>query len=170
VRAVGDVVFLGAYGRLSFPATIAAFVEALLQAWAKVRAGLLVPLLRAAVLLCTAMSVIVLAEKVFLRTVSSVMKLRRRRPWRVYRCNPIERPDKDEEAAAYPMVLVQIPMYNEEEVCTVLYVAGASVFFRRGTLLRVLSVNSDGCSVRHSDCQSKLIAELLILKRLNSSI
>ena len=87
--AVGDVVFLGAYGRLSFPATITAFVEA--------------------VLLCTAMSVIVLAEKVFLRTVSSVMKLRRRRPWRVYRCNPIERPDKDEEAAAYPMVLALLP-------------------------------------------------------------
>ncbi|XP_066332523.1 probable glucomannan 4-beta-mannosyltransferase 6 isoform X1 [Miscanthus floridulus] len=116
LRAVGDVVFLGAYGRLSFPATIAAFVEALLQAWAEVRAGLLVPLLRAAVLLCTAMSVIVLAEKVFLGTVSSVMKLRRRRPWRVYRCDPIARPDKDEEAAAYPMVLVQIPMYNEKEV------------------------------------------------------
>ena len=100
---------MGAYGRLSFPTTIAAFVEALLQAWAKVRAGLLVPLLRAAVLLCTAMSVIVLAEKVFLRTVSSVMKLRLRRPWRVYRCNPIERPDKDEEAAAYPMVLALLP-------------------------------------------------------------
>ena len=109
MRAVGDVVFLGAYGQLSFPATIAAFVEALLQAWAEVRAGLLVPLLRAAVLLCTAMSVIVLAEKVFLGTVSSMMKLRRRRAWRVYRCDPIARPDKDEEAAAYPMVLALLP-------------------------------------------------------------
>jgi beta-mannan synthase len=109
---------LGAYGRLSLSATSAAFVEALLQAWEEVRAGLLVPLLRAAVLLCTAMSVIVLAEKLFLGAVSSVMKLRRRRPWRVYRCDPIARPD--EEAAAYPMVLVQIPMYNEKEVCTVL--------------------------------------------------
>ncbi|KXG30765.1 probable mannan synthase 6 isoform X1 [Sorghum bicolor] len=117
LRAVGDVVFLGAYGRrLSLSATIAAFVESLLQGWAEVRAGLLVPLLRAAVLLCTAMSVIVLAEKVFLGAVSSVMKLRRRRPSRVYRCDPIARPDKDEEAAAYPMVLVQIPMYNEKEV------------------------------------------------------
>lgn len=106
LRAVGDVV--------SFPATVAAFVEALLQGWAEARAGLLVPLLRAAVLLCTAMSLIVLAEKVFLGAVSSVAKLRRRRPGRVCRCDP------DEEAAAasqaYPMVLVQIPMYNEREV------------------------------------------------------
>ena len=164
MRAVGDVVFLGAYGRrLSLSATIAAFVESLLQGWAEVRAGLLVPLLRAAVLLCTAMSVIVLAEKVFLGAVSSVMKLRRRRPSRVYRCDPIARPDKDEEAAAYPMVLVQIPMYNEKEVMyRTTFVSGVSVFFR--TLL--LSVNSDG----QSDCQSKLIAEVLILKRLKSSI
>lgn len=107
LRAVGDVV--------SFPATVAAFVEALLQGWAEARAGLLVPLLRAAVLLCTAMSLIVLAEKVFLGAVSSVAKLRRRRPGRVYRCDPDE--EADAASWAYPMVLVQIPMYNEREVC-----------------------------------------------------
>jgi beta-mannan synthase len=63
------------------------------------------------------MSVIVLAEKVFLGTVSSVMKLLRRRPWRMYRCDPIARTDEEDAGSeAYPMVLVQIPMYNEKEV------------------------------------------------------
>ncbi|KAJ1281023.1 hypothetical protein BS78_04G277000 [Paspalum vaginatum] len=113
VHALRAVV-LGAYDRLSVPSAIAAVADALLPVWEQVRAGVLVPLLRAAVVLCMAMSVVVLAEKVFLGTVSSVAKLLRRRPWRVYRCDPIARPD--EEAAAYPMVLVQIPMYNEKEV------------------------------------------------------
>lgn len=112
-------VVLGAYGRLSPSAAIAAIAEALVPVWAQVWAGALVPLLRAAVALCMAMSVVVLAEKVFLGAVSSVTKLLRRRPSLVYRCDPIARTDEEAAAAgseAYPMVLVQIPMYNEKEV------------------------------------------------------
>jgi hypothetical protein len=85
--------------------------------------------------------VIVLAEKVFLGTVSSVMKLLRRRPWRMYRCDPIARTDEEDAGSeAYPMVLVQIPMYNEKEVCVsrTLLLAGSSVL--------AFLVNSDSCS------------------------
>nr|CAB3448128.1 unnamed protein product [Digitaria exilis] len=117
LRAAGEVFLRATGAQLSFSAAIAAAVEWCLRAWGKVRAELVVPLIRAAVVLCMVMSVIVLAEKVFLGTVSSVMKLLRRRPWRMYRCDPII-PRPDEEAAgseAYPMVLVQIPMYNEKE-------------------------------------------------------
>ncbi|CAN6246130.1 unnamed protein product [Urochloa humidicola] len=118
LRAVVGAVFLRASDdQLSFMATIAAVIEWWVQAWGQVRAELLVPLLRAAVVICTVMSLIVLSEKVFLGTVSAVMKLLRRRPGRMYRCDPIARPDEELPGSeAYPMVLVQIPMYNEKEV------------------------------------------------------
>ncbi|XP_062220272.1 probable glucomannan 4-beta-mannosyltransferase 6 [Phragmites australis] len=106
LRAVGDVFF----------PTIAAVVELSLRAWRQVRTELLVPLLRAAVVACTVMSVIVLAEKVFLGTVSSVMKVLRRRPGRMYKSDPIVQQDEEAGSTAFPMVLVQIPMCNEKEV------------------------------------------------------
>uniref|UniRef100_A0A0E0CRF6 glucomannan 4-beta-mannosyltransferase n=1 Tax=Oryza meridionalis TaxID=40149 RepID=A0A0E0CRF6_9ORYZ len=103
--------------RLLVADTVAAVVESLVQAWRQVRVELLVPLLRGAVVACMVMSVIVLAEKVFLGVVSAVVKLLRRRPSRLYRCDPVVVEDDDEAGrASFPMVLVQIPMYNEKEV------------------------------------------------------
>ncbi|KAM3354655.1 hypothetical protein ACQJBY_025399 [Aegilops geniculata] len=96
---------------VSFPPAVAAFLRLLLRACG----ALSVPLLRGAVMLCMAMSLMVLAEKVLLGSVSAAAKLlrRRRRP---------AVPPRDEEnadgssSACFPMVLVQIPMYNEREV------------------------------------------------------
>jgi beta-mannan synthase len=110
---------------VSFSPAVASVLEQLLQAWS----FLAVPLLRGAVTLCMVMSVIVLAEKFFLGSVSAaanVFRRRRRQPGTVtgvrggvHQAVPILR---DEEAgggaAAFPMVLVQIPMYNEREVRT----------------------------------------------------
>ncbi|KAL6643393.1 hypothetical protein ACP70R_018950 [Stipagrostis hirtigluma subsp. patula] len=114
-RAVVGDAFLRAYDELSLPPAVATAVEQLLHALRRARAELLVPFLRGMVVACMVMSVIVLTEKLFLGTVSSMMKVLRRRPARLYKCDPIE---QDEEAGsmAFPMVLVQIPMYNEKEV------------------------------------------------------
>lgn len=114
MRAVGDA-FMRADDLLFFSPTVAAVLEQLFQAWRQVRVQLLVPLLRAAVVLCMVLSVIALTEKVFLGMVSSVMKVLRRRPSRLYRCDPIVQ-DEEAGSTAFPMVLVQIPMYNEKEV------------------------------------------------------
>uniref|UniRef100_A0A0D9VKY9 glucomannan 4-beta-mannosyltransferase n=1 Tax=Leersia perrieri TaxID=77586 RepID=A0A0D9VKY9_9ORYZ len=95
--------------------TVAAVVESLVQAWRQVRTELLVPLLRGAVVMCMVLSVIVLAEKVFLGVVSLVAKLLNRRPARLYRCDPVVE-DDEAGSASFPVVLVQIPMYNEKEV------------------------------------------------------
>ncbi|XP_025810950.1 probable glucomannan 4-beta-mannosyltransferase 9 isoform X2 [Panicum hallii] len=64
------------------------------------------------------MSVMLFAEKVYMATVVLAARLLGRRPERRYRCEPIRDSDDDLEvgSAAYPMVLVQIPMYNEREV------------------------------------------------------
>ncbi|KAF0935219.1 hypothetical protein E2562_031256 [Oryza meyeriana var. granulata] len=112
LRAVGDL----AGDRLLVAPTVADVVESLVQAWRQVRTELLVPLLRGAVVMCMVLSVIVLAEKVFLGVVSAVVKVLRRRPARLYRCNPVVVEDAEAGSASFPMVLVQIPMYNEKEV------------------------------------------------------
>jgi hypothetical protein len=124
VAAAGDA-FALAVDRLalSFSPAVASVLEQLLRAWS----FLAVPLLRGAVTLCMAMSVMVLAEKVFLGSVSAAANVFRRRRRRlgtetgvrggVHPAVPLL---WDEEAgggtAAFPMVLVQIPMYNEREV------------------------------------------------------
>ncbi|KAL6592419.1 hypothetical protein ACP70R_049472 [Stipagrostis hirtigluma subsp. patula] len=111
---VGDA-FLRACDELSLPPAVATAVEQLLHVWRHARTALLVPFLRGLVVACMVMSVIVLTEKLFLGTVSSVMKVLRRRPARLYKCDPIEQDDEEVGSTAFPMVLVQIPMYNEKE-------------------------------------------------------
>ncbi|TKW22285.1 hypothetical protein SEVIR_4G219000v4 [Setaria viridis] len=90
--------------------------------WQQLKSPVVVPLLRLAVALCLAMSVMLFAEKVYLAAVVLATRLLGRRPELRYRWEPIRGgEDGDLEAAgggsaAYPMVLVQIPMYNEREV------------------------------------------------------
>ncbi|KAJ1265404.1 hypothetical protein BS78_08G074300 [Paspalum vaginatum] len=126
LRCLGDAAaahaLLHDYGKLTTfspspaPSVVVPTVsEQLLQAWELVRIAVVVPLLRAMVVVCVAMSVIVLAEKLLLGSVSSVAKVLRRRPAKLYRCDPIVA-DEETGSAAFPMVLVQIPMYNEKEV------------------------------------------------------
>ncbi|RLM55105.1 putative mannan synthase 3 [Panicum miliaceum] len=97
-------------------------VEALRAAWDAARAAAVAPALAAASWACLALSAMLLADAVFLAAASLLAPLRRSRA-----AGPIAGPgpapgedDGDEEAggrvAGYPMVLVQIPMYNEREV------------------------------------------------------
>lgn len=86
-------------------------------AWQQVRGPVIVPLLRASVLLCVAMSAMLFAEKVYMAVVVLALRLLGRRPERQYWWEPVRDGDDPEHgSAAYPMVLVQIPMYNEREV------------------------------------------------------
>ncbi|KAF0901743.1 hypothetical protein E2562_006209, partial [Oryza meyeriana var. granulata] len=87
----------------------------LLAAWGAVRAEAVAPALVTASAACLALSAMLLADAVFMAAASFA---RRRRPDRRYRATPLGVGDDDEEAGrlAYPMVLVQIPMYNEREV------------------------------------------------------
>ncbi|KAM0876571.1 hypothetical protein ACQ4PT_036089 [Festuca glaucescens] len=87
----------------------------LLGAWDAVRAGVVAPALAAASGACLAMSAMLLAEALFMAAAS----LARRRPERRYRAEPLGACDGEDEESGllgYPMVLVQIPMYNEREV------------------------------------------------------
>ncbi|XP_072969477.1 glucomannan 4-beta-mannosyltransferase 9 [Typha angustifolia] len=83
--------------------------------WQQIKAPVIVPVLRLAVFLCLTMSVMLVVEKVYMAIVIVLVKLFRPRPEKRYRWEPM-RDDLEVGNSAYPMVLVQIPMYNEKEV------------------------------------------------------
>jgi beta-mannan synthase len=94
--------------------------EALRSAWDAARAAAVAPALAAASWACLALSAMLLADAVFLAAASLLAPA----PRGSYRraAGPVaavpEEDGGDEEAGgrSYPMVLVQIPMYNEREV------------------------------------------------------
>ncbi|RWW88790.1 hypothetical protein BHE74_00002319 [Ensete ventricosum] len=83
--------------------------------WMWVRGRVVVPLVRIAVVLCLVMSIILLIEKVSMGLVSLYVKVFRRKPEKIYKWEPIQA-DEELGSSAYPMVLVQVPMFNEREV------------------------------------------------------
>ncbi|XP_078164467.1 putative glucomannan 4-beta-mannosyltransferase 2 [Carex rostrata] len=80
-----------------------------------VRAHVIAPILDAAVVLCMVMSFMLLLEAVFMSAVSVYVKLFRRTPEKRYKWEAMGG-DVEKGGLDYPMVLVQIPMYNEKEV------------------------------------------------------
>ena len=83
--------------------------------WAQIKAPLIVPLLRISVVLCLIMSVMLFIERVYMGIVIVLIKLFGRKPEKRYKWEAIK-DDVELGNSAYPMVLVQIPMYNEREV------------------------------------------------------
>ncbi|XP_074582423.1 glucomannan 4-beta-mannosyltransferase 1-like [Curcuma longa] len=83
--------------------------------WTAVRVAVLVPLMKAAVVLCLVMSVILVVEKLSMALVALYVKVFRRTPEKVYKWEEIPQ-DPELGSLPYPMVLVQIPMFNEREV------------------------------------------------------
>ncbi|XP_050243407.1 glucomannan 4-beta-mannosyltransferase 9 [Quercus robur] len=83
--------------------------------WAQIKAPLIVPLLRISVVLCLIMSVMLFIERVYMGIVIVLIKLFGRKPEKRYKWEAIK-DDVELGNSAHPMVLVQIPMYNEREV------------------------------------------------------
>uniref|UniRef100_A0A0D9VQ04 glucomannan 4-beta-mannosyltransferase n=1 Tax=Leersia perrieri TaxID=77586 RepID=A0A0D9VQ04_9ORYZ len=122
---------LGRWLAAAAAAAAASSGDQIAEAWAVVRARAVAPALQLAVWACMAMSVMLVMEVAYMSLVSLIaIKLLRRVPERRYKWEPMSNGsgpsgsggDDDEEAAvggreaAFPMVLVQIPMYNEKEV------------------------------------------------------
>ncbi|KAH7683996.1 beta-mannan synthase protein [Dioscorea alata] len=86
--------------------------------WVVVRRAVVAPVLRVVTVLCMIMSVMLVLEFVWMGAVSLGVKLLRRRPEKRYKWEVFKEQDEDVELGTlvYPMVLVQIPMFNEKEV------------------------------------------------------
>ena len=83
--------------------------------WEQTREPLMVPLLKLMVVVCLTMSVMLFVERVYMGIVIALVKLFGRKPEQRYNWEPMK-DDVELGNSAYPMVLVQIPMYNEKEV------------------------------------------------------
>lgn len=85
--------------------------------WELIKAPLIVPLLNLGVYLCLLMSLMLLAERLYMGIVIVLVKLFWKKPHTRYNFQPLI---DDEELAGsnFPVVLIQIPMFNEREVGT----------------------------------------------------
>ncbi|CAN8316470.1 unnamed protein product [Cochlearia groenlandica] len=87
--------------------------------WEQARCVVVVPVFKFMVALCLIMSLMLFIEMMYMGIVIAYVKLFKRKPERVYKWEAMEEDDDAEcgGGATFPMVLVQIPMYNEKEVC-----------------------------------------------------
>ncbi|KDP45030.1 hypothetical protein JCGZ_01530 [Jatropha curcas] len=83
--------------------------------WQVLKAPILVPVLKLLVTMCLAMSIMLFIERVYMGVVIAFVKLLGRKPSKRYKWEPMK-DDIELGNSSYPMVLVQIPMYNEKEV------------------------------------------------------
>ncbi|OAY75817.1 Mannan synthase 1 [Ananas comosus] len=83
-------------------------------AWRQARAPIVAPLLQVAVYVCAAMSLMLFVERVYMAAVIICVKLLRRKRYTKYKLDAMKQ--ELEASNTHPMVLVQIPMYNEKEV------------------------------------------------------
>ena len=97
------------------PGSLSALFDQLIEVWLQVRAPIVAPLLQFAINVCLVMVTMLFVERIFMCGVMVFVKLLRRTPEKIYKFEPIH-DDLEFGNSAYPMVLVQIPMYNEREV------------------------------------------------------
>lgn len=83
-------------------------------AWESIRAPVIIPLLKLAVILCSAMSIMLFVERVVMATVILIVKVLGKKKYRKYNLDAMKQ--KLQRNKRYPKVLIQIPMYNEKEV------------------------------------------------------
>ncbi|XP_022940613.1 glucomannan 4-beta-mannosyltransferase 9-like [Cucurbita moschata] len=87
----------------------------LLLLWNAIRAPLIAPLLQVAMAVCSTLSVMQFVERIYMGVVIVAVKLLRWTPEKRYKWEAIK-DDSELGNSVYPMVLVQIPMFNEKEV------------------------------------------------------
>lgn len=81
----------------------------------QVRSLLVVPMFECLVAICLVISLLVFVESVYMNIVVIYVKMFQRKPEKIYKWEAMQE-DIEVGDQNYPMVLVQIPMYNEREV------------------------------------------------------
>lgn len=81
----------------------------------QVRSLLIVPMFECLVAICLVISLLVFVESVYMNIVVIYVKMFQRKPEKIYKWEAMQE-DIEVGDQNYPMVLVQIPMYNEREV------------------------------------------------------
>lgn len=91
-------------------------IEEIGYIWKETRILVCIPILQFLVTLCLVMSFLLFIERVYMSIVVVIVKLLRRTPEKVHKWEALKDDDLELANTNYPMVLIQIPMYNEKEV------------------------------------------------------
>ncbi|GAV61783.1 Glyco_tranf_2_3 domain-containing protein [Cephalotus follicularis] len=83
--------------------------------WELIKAPLIVPLLKVGVYICLVMSLMLFIERLYMGVVIILVKIFWPKPEKRYNWQPIQE-DIELGTSNFPVVLVQIPMFNEREV------------------------------------------------------
>ncbi|XP_031256663.1 glucomannan 4-beta-mannosyltransferase 2 [Pistacia vera] len=83
--------------------------------WELIKSPLIVPLLQLAVYICLVMSLMLFMERLYMGIVIILVKLFWKKPEKRYNWEAIQ-DDEELGSTNFPVVLVQIPMFNEREV------------------------------------------------------
>ncbi|OAO96326.1 hypothetical protein AXX17_AT5G15770 [Arabidopsis thaliana] len=83
--------------------------------WRDMRSLLIVPMFKCLVAICLVISLLVFVESLYMNIVVIYVKLCKRKPEKIYKWEAMQE-DLELGNQNFPMVLVQIPMYNEREV------------------------------------------------------
>lgn len=89
--------------------------NSLSYAWQCIRVPVIAPLLWLAIFLCAAMSIMLFIERVYMAIIIICVKVMRKKRYTKYKLDTMK--EDLELNKTYPKVLIQIPMYNEKEVC-----------------------------------------------------
>ncbi|OAY51470.1 glucomannan 4-beta-mannosyltransferase 2 [Manihot esculenta] len=83
--------------------------------WELVKAPLIVPLLQLGVYICLTMSLMLFMERLYMGVVIILVKLFFKKPDKRYKWESLQE-DEESGNSDFPVVLIQIPMFNEREV------------------------------------------------------
>ncbi|KAJ0262119.1 Glucomannan 4-beta-mannosyltransferase 7 [Hirschfeldia incana] len=114
--------------------------------WEQARGLVVVPVFKFLVALCLIMSVMLFVEMMYMGLVVAYIKLFKRKPEKVYKWVAMEE-DVECGGESFPMVLVQIPMYNEKEVCEQSIAAACKISWPSNRIIiQVLDDSTDPAS------------------------
>eukprot|EP01018_Ginkgo_biloba_P038623 Gb_34853 [translate_table: standard] len=99
----------------TFQGTRDEMTEQITLFWQLIRAPIVAPLLNMAIYICLVMFVMLFIERICMAVVIVLVKVFGKSPKKRYKWEPIK-DDVEIGNNVYPMVLVQVPMYNEREV------------------------------------------------------
>ncbi|PWA34325.1 hypothetical protein CTI12_AA620220 [Artemisia annua] len=99
----------------SFTGTSNDIVGQIKEIWTQLKAPLVVPLLTTLLTICLVMSIMLFIERVYMGLVTGYIKLFRKTTEKRYKFESFK-DDIELGSSAYPLVLVQVPMFNEKEV------------------------------------------------------
>ncbi|KAL0740456.1 hypothetical protein Bca4012_081969 [Brassica carinata] len=115
--------------------------------WEQARAVVVVPVFKFLVALCLIMSVMYFIEVMYMGVVVAYVKLFKRKPEKLYKWEAMDDDDVEGGSESFPMVLVQIPMYNEKEVCDQSIAAACKISWPSNRLIiQVLDDSTDPAS------------------------